>query len=75
VSPRVAVIALQTEIVDHLVGIEREAYPSAFHHGIIQSVVELSIGARVYGPLVDRTIADRIGSKPEMTQRPRRFAS
>jgi hypothetical protein len=73
-SSRAAAIELKTEIVDNLVGIEREAYPSAFHHSILQSVVELSIRAGVYCPLVDRTITDRIGSKPEMTQMLRRFA-
>ncbi len=73
-SSRAAAIALKTEIVDYLVGIERQAYRPAFHHGIFQSVMELSIRAGVYFPLADGTITDRIGSKPEMTQRPGLFA-
>jgi hypothetical protein len=68
----VPTIALKTEIVDDLVGIERQVYFSGLHHDIVQSVVELSARTEVYCSLADRTITDRFRSKPEMAQMLRR---
>ena len=62
----IGAIALEAEIVNGLVGIERETKRPRLHHGVIQSIIEFTRGTWTHISLGDRSITDRSGPKPEM---------
>jgi len=68
-----AAIALEAEILNDLVRIERQTHGSQLHHRVVERIVEFSSGNRANLPCADRSIADCFGSKPEVSQMRRSF--